>query len=362
LVDELHALRGRDAVGLEEDVHLAQGLLLLPGGLDGGGADLADALDLAELAGLLAEDAEGVGAEGVDDLVGVDFADARHEAAAEVFADAVDGGGELGLVRDDLELRAVLRVPRPFTRQQEGLAALHARQCADDGHAVLGGLGGLGAQLGDGVVVLLVEEDDALKDAGQGGGSGGGHGGPTDAHRCAGRQYRRNRLRGKSGHIGVMRYFDDLQAGDKFNTAEYEMTAEEIIAFGRKFDPQAFHTDPVAAKGTLFGQLVASGWHTAAVSMQLDGARGDGARWRCHRAGDGVAALAAARAARRPAAGGDGDRGTAPGTGPARPRFGQAPLPHLQPKRQGGAGHDGHAAGGEATGLIAALPWQCGAG
>ncbi|HQY04694.1 MAG TPA: MaoC family dehydratase [Lacunisphaera sp.] len=66
-----------------------------------------------------------------------------------------------------------------------------------------------------------------------------------------------------------MRYFDDLQAGDKFNTAEYEMTAEEIIAFGRKFDPQAFHTDPVAAKGTLFGQLVASGWHTAAVSMQL---------------------------------------------------------------------------------------------
>jgi acyl dehydratase len=244
-------------------------LLLLPGGLDGGGADLADALDLAELAGLLAEDAEGVGAEGVDDLVGVDFADAGDEAAAEVFADAVDGGGELGLVRDDLELRAVLRVPRPFARQQEGLAALHAGQCADDGDAVLGGLGGLGAQLGDGVVVLLVEEDDALKDAGQGGGSGGGHGGPTDAHRCAGRQYRRNRLRGKSGHIGVMRYFDDLQAGDKFNTAEYEMTAEEIIAFGRKFDPQAFHTDPVAAKGTLFGQLVASGWHTAAVSMQL---------------------------------------------------------------------------------------------
>ena len=66
-----------------------------------------------------------------------------------------------------------------------------------------------------------------------------------------------------------MRYFEDLRVGDKFNTAEYEMTAEEIIAFGRKFDPQLFHTDPLAAAGTMFGRLVASGWHTAAVSMRL---------------------------------------------------------------------------------------------
>lgn len=66
-----------------------------------------------------------------------------------------------------------------------------------------------------------------------------------------------------------MRYFEDLKAGDRFNTAEYEMTAEEIMAFGNKFDPQAFHTDAVAAAGTLFGRLVASGWHTAAVSMRL---------------------------------------------------------------------------------------------
>jgi acyl dehydratase len=66
-----------------------------------------------------------------------------------------------------------------------------------------------------------------------------------------------------------MRYFEDLQVGDKFSTADYEMTAEEIMAFGKKFDPQVFHTDPVAAAGTLFGRLVASGWHTAAVSMRL---------------------------------------------------------------------------------------------
>ena len=81
----------------------------------------------AELAGFLAEDAEGVGAEGVDDFVGVDLADAGDEAAAEVFADAVDGGGELGLVGRDLELGAVLRVLRPLAGELEGLAALHPR-------------------------------------------------------------------------------------------------------------------------------------------------------------------------------------------------------------------------------------------
>ena len=66
-----------------------------------------------------------------------------------------------------------------------------------------------------------------------------------------------------------MRYFEDLKIGDKFTTADYEMTAEEIMAFARQYDPQPFHTDPMAAQSTLFGQLVASGWHTAAVSMRL---------------------------------------------------------------------------------------------
>lgn len=66
-----------------------------------------------------------------------------------------------------------------------------------------------------------------------------------------------------------MRYFEDLKPGDKFNTAEYEVTAEEIIRYGKQYDPQPFHTDPVAARSTLFGQLVASGWLTASVSMRL---------------------------------------------------------------------------------------------
>ncbi|MBI5423115.1 MAG: MaoC family dehydratase [Opitutae bacterium] len=63
--------------------------------------------------------------------------------------------------------------------------------------------------------------------------------------------------------------WEDLQPGQKFGTAEYEMTAAEIVAFARQYDPQPFHTDPEAAKGSLFGEHVASGWHTAAVSMRL---------------------------------------------------------------------------------------------
>ncbi|MBA4137190.1 MAG: dehydratase [Opitutus sp.] len=66
-----------------------------------------------------------------------------------------------------------------------------------------------------------------------------------------------------------MRYWDDLQVGEKFGTAEYAMTAEEIVAFARQYDPQPFHTDPAAAQQSFFGEHVASGWHTAAVSMRL---------------------------------------------------------------------------------------------
>jgi acyl dehydratase len=66
-----------------------------------------------------------------------------------------------------------------------------------------------------------------------------------------------------------MLYFEDLAVGDKFNTPEHTITTEEIVAFGRQFDPQAFHTDATDAKASLFGQLVASGWHTAADLTSL---------------------------------------------------------------------------------------------
>lgn len=63
--------------------------------------------------------------------------------------------------------------------------------------------------------------------------------------------------------------FEDLKVGTRYNTPEHTVTAEEIVAFAKQYDPQSFHTDAVAAKHSLFGQLVASGWHTAAISMGL---------------------------------------------------------------------------------------------
>jgi acyl dehydratase len=66
-----------------------------------------------------------------------------------------------------------------------------------------------------------------------------------------------------------MRYFEDLQVGAQFNTAETEVTEADIVAFARQYDPQAFHTDPQAALNSFFKRLVASGWHTAAITMRL---------------------------------------------------------------------------------------------
>ena len=65
------------------------------------------------------------------------------------------------------------------------------------------------------------------------------------------------------------RYFEDFKAGDTFGGSSVEVSQEQIIAYARQFDPQPFHTDPAAAKKTLFGELVASGWHTASMTMGL---------------------------------------------------------------------------------------------
>jgi acyl dehydratase len=64
-------------------------------------------------------------------------------------------------------------------------------------------------------------------------------------------------------------YLEDLRVGQTFVTGTYTMTAEDIIAFAKLYDPQPFHLDDTAAKHSLFGGLSASGWHTAAVTMRL---------------------------------------------------------------------------------------------
>jgi acyl dehydratase len=64
-------------------------------------------------------------------------------------------------------------------------------------------------------------------------------------------------------------YFDDFIVGQTFTSPEYTVTADEIIAFGRQYDPQPFHIDSDAAQHSVFGRLVASGWHTAAMTMRM---------------------------------------------------------------------------------------------
>ena len=64
-------------------------------------------------------------------------------------------------------------------------------------------------------------------------------------------------------------YFDDLRLGQRFVTGSVTLSAEAIRAFAAQFDPQPFHLDEQAGRDSLFGGLVASGWHTAALSMRL---------------------------------------------------------------------------------------------
>ncbi len=67
----------------------------------------------------------------------------------------------------------------------------------------------------------------------------------------------------------IVRYFEDLQPGTVLELGEVEVSEAEILEFARRYDPQPFHLDPVAARESIFGGLCASGWHTAAMQMRL---------------------------------------------------------------------------------------------
>ena len=64
-------------------------------------------------------------------------------------------------------------------------------------------------------------------------------------------------------------YWEDFRSGEALEIGRHTFTQEEIIAFATQFDPQPFHTDPEAARGTFYGGLIASGWHTCAIGMRL---------------------------------------------------------------------------------------------
>ncbi|WP_404379326.1 MaoC family dehydratase [Caenispirillum salinarum] len=63
--------------------------------------------------------------------------------------------------------------------------------------------------------------------------------------------------------------FDDFQEGQVFDLGRRALSAEEIKAFARDWDPQPFHTDEAAAAESSFNGLCASGWHTGCVFMRM---------------------------------------------------------------------------------------------
>lgn len=66
-----------------------------------------------------------------------------------------------------------------------------------------------------------------------------------------------------------MRYADDYAVGQIYDLGCYRVTAEEIVEFASKYDPQAYHLSEEAGTKSFFGGLVASGWNTACIWMKL---------------------------------------------------------------------------------------------
>jgi acyl dehydratase len=65
------------------------------------------------------------------------------------------------------------------------------------------------------------------------------------------------------------RYLEDFAVGQVFATGRLRVDADQIKSFAKQFDPQPFHLDEAAAQNSIFRGLVASGWHTAALTMRL---------------------------------------------------------------------------------------------
>ena len=63
--------------------------------------------------------------------------------------------------------------------------------------------------------------------------------------------------------------WEDFEINQEVNLGTYEFTEDEIIEFGKKFDPQYFHVDPKLSKASEYKGLIASGWHTCSVIMKL---------------------------------------------------------------------------------------------
>ncbi len=63
-------------------------------------------------------------------------------------------------------------------------------------------------------------------------------------------------------------YYEDFKLGETVEIGRYTVTQDEILDFAAKYDPQPFHTDPEADKYSIYGVIIASGWHTCGIVMR----------------------------------------------------------------------------------------------
>lgn len=76
-------------------------------------------------------------------------------------------------------------------------------------------------------------------------------------------------------------FFEDIVVGDLRESSTRTVTSDELLEFARRYDPQYFHADPEAARSSNFGELIASGIHTAALWRILDHEISGNIRWIC---------------------------------------------------------------------------------
>jgi acyl dehydratase len=67
----------------------------------------------------------------------------------------------------------------------------------------------------------------------------------------------------------TQRFFEDYPVGETASFGEYTITEEEVLTFAGRYDPQPFHLDAAAARDSIYGGLIASGWMTASVAMRM---------------------------------------------------------------------------------------------
>jgi acyl dehydratase len=69
--------------------------------------------------------------------------------------------------------------------------------------------------------------------------------------------------------VSDLLHYEDFGEGQVFDLGPYAVTREEVFAFAREFDPQAFHLDEAFAEASVLKGLSASGWHTCAMLMRM---------------------------------------------------------------------------------------------